>query len=360
MNMSQKYEVYWLKKGTVLAGKYRICDVISEGGFGIVYLGFDIVLKMNVAIKEYFPRRLVTRKKDENTIYIYRDNVNEERFTKGVQKFLNEARILAQFHKLESIVTVRDFFCENDTAYIVSEHIIGESVKEYVIKHGGMEPDKVLSMMRPILKSLSIIHKSGLLHRDIAPDNIIIQDEKAVLIDFGAARLNGTEEEHSKTVFFKRGYSAEEQYICQGNQGPETDIYAVCATMYYMLTGRQPEESVQRHIRDNVISLEKQKDIHMPKAKKRAIMKGMSVSIEKRYATVEELCRRLYQSETDLCRHRFWQRAVVVILILLFCFGYMKLGKVENIQPTMKTFPQKQSLVTEKENGRIFGTGCET
>lgn len=348
-DVRQEYEVYWLKRGTILADRYLICDAISEGGVGIVYLGVDIILHMNVAIKEYFPRHLVAREKDENAIHIYQNNVSEERFFKGIQKFLNEARMLAQFHKLESVVTVRDFFCENNTAYIVNEHIIGENVKEYVSKHGRIEADKVLSMMLPILKSLSVIHKTGFLHRDIAPDNIIIQDEKAVLIDFGAARLNEEDEEYSKTVSFKRGYSAEEQYIRRGKQGPATDIYAVCATMYFMLTGIQPDESVQRHIKDNVISLEKQRDIYMPKVKKKAIMKGMSVSIKDRYDSVEELCRILYQDETEKKSHRLWHNGVAIFLLLLISFGHMKLEKGENTEPFMKTFLQKQSMVSKTE-----------
>lgn len=315
MNMNQKYEVYWLEKGTVLAGKYEIQDVISEGGFGIVYLGYDTVLNMTVAVKEYFPRRLATRNRGESALYIYKPASNEKRFEEGMNKFLNEARFLAQFHKLENVVTVRDFFYANQTAYIVNEHIVGESIKEYVQAYGKIKPDKVLKMMHPILRSLSEFHKAGLLHRDIAPDNIIIQGDKAVLIDFGAARLNDLEDERSKTVFFKCGYSAVEQYTRKGKQGPLTDIYAICATMYYMLTGVQPVESVQRYIKDTVVPLTKYKSIRMSKLKKRAIMKGMSVSRKKRFATVGELCRSLYGEKVSRWKRYRLAGAFFVLMV---------------------------------------------
>lgn len=307
--MKEKYEVYWLEKGTLLAERYEICDVISEGGFGIVYLGYDTVLKMNVAIKEYFPRRFATRGAGEKKLHVYKQS-SSKRFQEGLGKFYEEARTMAKFHQLENIIMVRDFFYANNTAYIVSEHVTGVSVKEYVDNNGRMEPSLVLSIMKPILQSLKEIHTSGLLHQDIAPDNIILQGNKAVLIDFGSARFNYLEEDRSMTIFFKRGYSAEEQYVEEGKQGTYTDVYAICATMYYMLTGICPAESVQRRVRDVVLHLDKFKDIVMTRPMKDAIMKGMAVSKEKRYKTVNELYDNLY-GEHPVARRRI-KRGLVV------------------------------------------------
>lgn len=318
--MNNEYEIYWLKPGTVLAEKYRIEDVISEGGFGIVYLGFDMVLNMNVAIKEYFPKRFAMRGQDSSAVHVYKGK-SGIRFKEGLDKFLNEARILAKLNGLDSIVTVRDFFYENNTAYIINEHVVGENVKEYIEKNGKMEAGQVLEIMKPILFSLEKIHEKGLLHRDISPDNIIMQREKAVLIDFGAARFFQEQEDKSMTVFFKRGYSAQEQYIRSGKQGAYTDIYAVCTTMYFMLTGEQPEESVQRQIKDNVIPLTKWKDVEMSIRAKEAIMKGMSVQVKGRYKTIGELCSDLFGEE----KKAVWLYRILLLLgifLILWLSGF--------------------------------------
>ncbi len=349
--MSREYERHWLKKGTILHQKYEIKDVISEGGFGIVYLGYDQTLKIQVAIKEYFPRRLVTRGEGTNELYVYK-GVGEENFKHGVDSFLEEARIMAQFHRLEGIVMVRDFFYENNTAYIVNEYIEGENAKEYINKNGKMDAMKVLKLMRPIIYSLGEIHKKGLLHRDIAPDNIILQEEKAILIDFGAARLCDIEEQYSMTVFFKRGYSAEEQYIRRGEQGTHTDIYAICATMYFMLTGIQPVESVQRHIQDSLLPLTKIKDVELSDRKKKAIMTGMEIAIDKRFSKVEELCRELYEKSSESSH----KSLLYVSLISLGIF--ISIGTLFYKQKKETEIKQAESLITEtpKTTDRVVAT----
>lgn len=291
--MDEENKVYWLEQGTVLAGKYRIEDVIGEGGFGIVYLGYDIVLKMEIAIKEYYPRKCAIRERETTNLYIYKGE-SEDTFEQGLQKFYNEARLQAQFYEMDSIATVRDFFYENWTAYIINDYIAGDDVRTEISMNGKMKQEQVLQLMCPILRSLETIHQKGLLHRDISPDNIILQGDRAVLIDFGAARMSNIQDDRSMTVLFKRGYSAEEQYIRNGKQGPYTDVYAVCATMYYMLTGIEPEEAVSRRIKDHVISLKKFKDIEMDAHVREAIMKGMSVSVKNRYSSMQELYDALY------------------------------------------------------------------
>lgn len=344
--MENSYETYWLEKGTVLTGKYRIDDVISEGGFGIVYLGFDMVLKMAVAIKEYFPRRFAIREQNSADIHVYKGKAGEN-FKEGLQKFLNEARILAKFNTLESIVTVRDFFYENNTAYIVNEHVVGETVKEHIRECGRMKPEKVLEIMKPILVSLSAIHSEGLLHRDISPDNIILKENRAVLIDFGAARLFQEQEDKSMTVFFKRGYSAQEQYVKNGKQTARTDVYAVCATMYYMLTGIHPEESVQRGIKDTVVPLNKMKDIELSLWAKNAIMKGMSVSVAERYSSVENLCKELYKER------RRWSfipavSGIALAFLMLTVGIYVKGELAKGIDRIFKEDKAVQREMTEK------------
>lgn len=311
--MDSNYQNYWLKKGTILSGKYCIKDVISEGGFGIVYLGFDTVLKIDVAIKEFFPRRFAARDKNSKMLHPYK-GISEDNFQKGLEKFLNEARILAKLNYAECIVTVRDFFYENNTAYIINEHVVGETVKEYVQNNGKIASDKVLEILHPIMLSLGEIHETGLIHRDISPDNIILKEDKAILIDFGAARTFHEQEDKSMTIFFKRGYSAQEQYIKNGKQTAKTDIYALCATMYFMLTGIQPEESVQRTIKDRVIPLSKMKDIELSIGVKNAIMRGMSVSVSERYPSIAALCKDLYRAEKKNLRSDILPRVIVFLI----------------------------------------------
>lgn len=217
-------------------------------------------------------------------------------FGYGLEKFLNEARTLASFNSMTGIIWVKDFFYANNTAYIIMEYVEGINVKEYVRQNGEMKSDKVLEIMQPILLSLEKIHNLGMIHRDISPENIVInQKGSAYLVDFGITRPYTGEDFKTITVFFKRGYAAEEQYREKGEQGPWTDIYAVCATMYYMLTGVQPVESAQRNIKDVLVPLSSYQKLSIPENVQRAVKKGMAVEASKRYATVELLYKDLYE-----------------------------------------------------------------
>jgi len=288
---------YWLDTGTILKERYRIEDVVEEGGFGIVYLGWDMLLCIKVAVKEYFPRELAGRDKGVRAVSVYEGRYKQT-FEYGLEKFLSEARTLASFNSMEGIIWVKDFFYANNTAYIIMEYVEGINVKEYVQQNGEMKSVKVLEVMRPILLSLEKIHRFGLIHRDISPENIVINREgKAYLVDFGITRPYTGEDFRTITVFFKRGYAAEEQYREKGEQGAWTDVYAVCATMYYMLTGVPPVESAQRNIKDVLVPLSSYRKLSIPENVQKAVKKGMAVEASKRYATVEQLYKDLYECE---------------------------------------------------------------
>ena len=297
--MKDRGETYCLSAEFVLHGKYKILGVINEGGMGIVYLSYDLILQQKVCIKEYFPRRYVMRKPGRCQVTVFEGEAARY-FRQGVDQFVKEARILACFENLESVVEVKDFFYKNGTAYMVMKYVTGENVKQCIERSGCMESEEVLRIMRPIMSSIGEIHKKGVLHGDISPDNILITKEgEGRLIDFGTARFYGMkegEEKHS-TVFFKRGYSAEEQYSEQASQGAYTDVYGVCTTMYFMLTGISPEEAVHRMIRDHVVPLTHFPHIRMKKYKKQAIMKGMAVKAQNRYHSMEQLYHILYEKK---------------------------------------------------------------
>ena len=228
-----------LKPKTILNGKYVIGAAMGEGGFGITYVGYDLNLDIRVAIKEYFPSGMVTRGTvGEGSVTLYTSGDPHE-YENEKNKFLFEAKTLAKFDDLPGIVSVRDFFNENGTAYIVMEFIDGVSLKDYLKRKGGkISVDQALRMTEPLLKSLSLIHKSGIIHRDISPDNIMITKKGEIkLLDFGAARGVSPDGTKSMSVQLKHGYAPEEQYRSHGKQGPWTDVYAICATIYRAITG---------------------------------------------------------------------------------------------------------------------------
>lgn len=346
--MMQGHEGYWLKRKTVLSERYTINRVLGEGGMGIVYLGYDKVLDAQVSIKEYFPRQYAMRIQDSADIQVYQ-GTSEEYFQKGLERFIHEAKTLAKFDSIDSIVMVKDFFYENGTAYIVMEYVQGENLKSLVEREGRMDPKKVLAMMQPILNALEILHQEGMLHRDISPDNIILRENgKAVLIDFGAARFSENQENRTMTVFFKRGYSAEEQYIQHSNKGAYTDVYGACATMYFMLTGIHPEESIRRLLRDNVVSLTKFHDIALPESVKSAIMKGMSLNASKRYETMGLLCKDLYSPSRYYKTKKYVLRG---LLILTFVIGIAAGFQIWNRPISSMDLPPK------KENSVVSVSG---
>ncbi len=285
-----------LPLGTCLNERYFLGKVLGEGGFGITYVAWDIVLMVPVAVKEYFPSGIVTREKEgpqTGTLQIY-EGKSELEFEKGKEDFLKEARSLSRFMKLPSIVSVRDFFQENRTAYIVMEYVEGTRVRNYIRKNGKMSGEQVLALMEPVIHSLCDIHKTGLIHRDISIDNLMFDDNGQLkLIDFGAAR-NVELPENTITVSIKRGFSPEEQYRAKGEQGPWTDLYSLCGTMYFMLTGNIPDESIERVYADHLVSLQQREDVALPRQAKCAIDKGMAVLAKDRYQDMEEFYNELY------------------------------------------------------------------
>lgn len=290
-----------LRLGTKLAGKYIIGRVIGEGGFGITYIGWDEKLELPIAIKEFFPPKIASRDTTtgNNTIYMF-DHADEKSFEEGMRRSVKEARSMSKLEAYEGIVSIRDFFNENKTAYIIMEYVDGETLKEYLKENEKMEPEDVLKVMKPVMKALEQMHRTGMIHRDISPDNIMIRrDGQVKLIDFGAARVAQEEDEKSLTVMLKRGFSPEEQYRSKGHQGPWTDIYALCATMYYMLTGVIPPESMERVLEDKYVSL-KEYDIELDTKIADAIDKGLCVLTKNRYQSMSDLIHDIYGEEEKL------------------------------------------------------------
>ena len=290
----------YLPLGTLLQERYILGRVLGQGSFGITYIGRDLLLNNIVAVKEYFPvhhlhRNVVTTENMSVTLY---EDENQKEYEKMLEKFLHETQRLSQFRDVKGIVSVRDFFYENNTAYMVMEYVDGVSLKKYIDENGPMSGEWMLQHMVPILDALEQIHETGLIHRDISPDNIIVTPNKeAVLIDFGSARETNINTDKSLTVVFKRGFSPEEQYRSRGIQGVWSDVYAMCATMYYCLTGSAPDEALERIFVDETPSLLSMKEIDLKRYQKKAIMKGISVRADKRYPGMKELKSELLKAE---------------------------------------------------------------
>ncbi len=288
---SIEYEVpaHHLKPGTVLNKKFVVGAALGEGGFGITYIGRDTKLDMKVAIKEYYPNGYVNR---SNTLS---SDVNcgttgdrKDFFDKGRERFLREARILAKFSGEPGVVDVRDFFEENNTAYIVMEYLDGEDLKEYLSHKGTLTPEQTIRMLMPLMQALTKIHEQGLIHRDISPDNIRLVNQGVKLMDFGAARDVSAVANKSLSVMLKPGYAPEEQYRSKGEQGPWTDVYALCATIYKCITGITPDDSTQRVFSDE-LKTPSALGIPMDTVLEEALMKGLAVLQKDRYQSIPEL-----------------------------------------------------------------------
>jgi len=298
---AQEMPPHILRPRTILNGKYLLGKVLGQGGFGITYIGWDLVLDVKVAIKEYYPSGFVTREAISSgsaTVQPFTGSQGDF-FIRGREKFLSEARTLAKFFSLPGIVSIKDFFQENGTAYISMEYIDGQTLKDYLVQMGGKLPaDQIFYMMKPVMSSLVEIHRTGLIHRDISPDNIMISKEGQMkLLDFGAARDFSDSGNKSMSIMLKPGFAPEEQYRSRGVQGPWTDIYALSATIYKCITGVTPEESVER-VHEDQVRPPSMLSISVDSAQEAALMMGMAVLQKNRFQSVSELYASLYTPQT--------------------------------------------------------------
>ncbi len=278
-----------LPAGTVLKDNYIVDAYLGAGGFGITYAGTCRSTGDAIAIKEYFPAGLANREYVDGRARVSCFEGQAERsFQKGRRRFLHEAEILRQFQELPSIVSVLDVFEENGTAYLVLEHIEGITLKRYIAENGVLSTEALLPLFSPVIHALSRVHSAGLVHRDISPDNLMIGlDNRLHLIDFGAASYENLNESKTMTIILKSGYAPPEQYLTDGRVGSWTDVYGMCATLYYALTGSTPPESIRRIQNDTLPPLAGRAAILPWQAQ--AIHRGMSLQIAGRYKNMEQL-----------------------------------------------------------------------
>ncbi len=342
-----------MEPGSILQGRFIVGKSIGYGGFGVTYIGWDALLEHRVAIKEYLPSEFSTRMPGVTQVTVFNGD-KKEQFHDGLRQFVEEAKKLAKFNNVEGIVKIYDSFEENNTAYIVMEYLEGETLASRLEREKTIAPDKAVAMLTPVIESLEKVHAQGIIHRDIAPDNLFITKDGSVkVIDFGAARFATTSHSRSLTVIIKPGFSPEEQYRSRKEQGGYTDVYAIGATLYKMITGVTPPDALERY----AMAESSNKDILEPISKyykkidqdqENAILNALNIRIEDRTPTMAAFLGELQSAEpvkrvygrikrTDTLRWPLWAKIsvpIVTLALLIFgiLFGTGVIGFKSNLQ----------------------------
>ena len=291
-NNDAPYLPSYLAPGTVLNDRYIAGKLLSYNGEGATYIGFDKVTGTKVTIKEYMPDTLCSRKKgdpqivvDPNQLPLYKTYMSE---------FVELNKALLKARSMTHIQTVLDIFPQNNTAYVIFEFINGITLKNYLANCSGeLTWDRVKELFPPILTTLSLVHSAGIIHRGISPQTILVTEKNELkLIDFqiSAGRTTGTE----IACEMYPGYSAPEQYSSAEWQGTWTDVYGISATLYRVLTGCVPAESISRLGNDNcpepmVINR------NVPSHVSKVIMNGLKLNTSNRIQTITELVVKLFE-----------------------------------------------------------------
>jgi len=269
--------------GTVI-GRYRVTGVLGQGSFGITYCAHDGQLGRDVAIKEYLPTSFAFR--HDGLTVLPNSTAAAEDFAWGRQRFVEEGRTLAGFRRAPGIVRVHDFLEANGTAYIVMELATGETLGARLQRQKRLTATEVERILSALLEGLERVHAASFIHRDIKPDNILLDEEgHPTLIDFGAARAAVANRTAALTGVFTPGYAAAEQFT-DGRQGPFTDIYALSATLYQSIAGEKAPSAIDRAFEDKCIPLAKRQPAGFAPALLTGIDRGMAVRPEARPQTI--------------------------------------------------------------------------
>lgn len=334
-----------LYPGTILLNRYYIGRSISSGGFGILYKAYDMQLETIVAIKEFYPGTIVTRAGGTTDVIVSKKDFQEYKYRKG--RFLAEARNMAKFGSHKNIPNVFEFFEANNTAYIVMEFLEGESLSECLYRNKTCPIEFAVFIINEVGKALISMHKEGIIHKDVAPDNIFIcnSGNDIKLLDLGAAKLKDYKEDILDMVV-KPGYSPPEQYDKSYTKIDwSADVYALGATFYAMLTGIKPDESRNRTVSDNVL-YPHQINPYISENLSNTVMKAMAVDVHMRFRTVEEFLKavngevKIIPVEKEKKKRKFRRftgiAAAVLVLIaggIIFALNYKTQHDQETLPP---------------------------
>lgn len=260
--------------------KYLVGDVLADSGFTIIYMGTDVSVNKDVIIREFNPKGSA---------------IDSEKVETWKEEFLKEARKISKCKNLPGVISIKDFFLEDDTVYTVQEDLKGQSLENYLSSNGKITVNELLSAFKPIINSLKEVHMMDCIHRSICPENIVVlKDGSMKLHNFDAAR--GIAEDNRAGVL-QHGYAPDEQYRARDKKGSWTDVYALCATMYKCVTGVTPPKPVERFNPDG-LKMPSEMGISVDKSFEEALKKGLALSAGSRIQTMQELYDAFYNNTT--------------------------------------------------------------
>ncbi len=316
-----------LQMGTILRGRYLVGRVLGQGGFGITYIGWDLPLERAVAIKEYYPAGQVTRYPSTGSkVQWYSSQKYQEARTAGMELFLREARKMSRLDGIPQVVQVLELFQENNTAYIAMAYVKGETLQARIDRTGPMSWPEVKKLFLPIIQAMGEVHKAGLIHRDISPDNLMIESGgTARILDLGAAKDIEPMARLSSIQVAKRGFSPPEQYMQKGGSGTQTDVYSLAATMYFALTGIAPPPSIDR-MDGTPIQWDLEQLRQVPAYAIRCLKQALILQSRERTQTMGEFARDLTQAPKGLLKKRM---ALIACAAVVLCstIGIFTLAK---------------------------------
>ena len=284
--------------GFLLRGRYVIGRMLGQGGFGVTYIGWDLALELRVCIKEYFPAGAAMRSNTMSTTVTWSGGENAEELKRGRESFIKEARKAVKLRKLNAVVQVWDVFYENDTAYLVMDYVDGVTLKNHLIDtRRPLSEEECVRLFMPVMQDLEEVHARGIIHRDISPDNLMLQpDGSLVLLDIGAAKDLSGGNGQSSVLVAKKGFSPLEQYASGGDIGPWTDVYALCATIVYCVTGKLLPSPMDRITGEDL-------DLSVfTSSFAEVLQKGLAIRPEERIQNMDALKKQLEEA-VQPCRH---------------------------------------------------------
>lgn len=301
-----------LQIGFLLQNRYQVEAVLGQGGFGITYRCKTIWSGSLVAVKEFFWNGYMRRAEDGQTVTLLSDDAAES-VEKMRRRFLQEAKTLQQFENISSIVHVLDYFEENNTAYMVTAYIDGSTLSKRLSEAGPMEASPLFSKVLPLLRDLECVHRAGFLHRDISADNLMLDHgDTLTLVDFGAARDFSGMSQGQISQYIKGSYSPPEQYSPAGNLSPASDLYALSAVLYQMVTGQMPPMSLAR-LQADTIRWPSEQGISIAPKLEQVLKKGLALRPEDRYQSAGEMARDIARA---LSAHQRRRRRILTAAIL--------------------------------------------
>ncbi len=354
-----RQEAYYLNPGTIVGGKFIVGKVLSYGGYTVSYIGMDAEYERKVVIKEYLPSDFSTRSEGEKKITIYSGDALEQ-FEQGLTNFLNEANRIQTLENPEGIARVFDCIAENDTGYVITEYLEGQTLKEILDSGKKYDVEEAKQFIIQILHGLCKVHPLNIIHCDISPETILVTSSGEIkLLDFGATRYVTTANSKSLAIILKQGYAPEEQYRSRGVRGTWTDVYALGAVMYRMVTGIVPQEAVERALTDELKAPSKL-GISIPENIENAMLNALNVFQEERTQSAEAFLKELNAADTkrikvkkrknDMGKFPVWAKVLVAGLCCAVIVGGVML--VRSVTNDTSNIVKEETLTLVDYSGK--------